>query len=142
MSTQNFSYTFTTSKSPNEVFDTLINPKNWWIDLHDEVITGSSEKINDEFVFDAGNGVHHTVQKLVELISEEKIAWEVTDSNLTFASKTDEWTGTKIRFDISKEDDKTKIAFTHDGLTPEFECYGGCSGAWSQYLEKLEKELN
>lgn len=142
MSTQNFSYTFTTSKSPNEVFDTLINPKNWWIDLHDEVITGSSEKINDEFVFDAGKGVHHTVQKLVELIPDEKIVWEVVESNLTFASKTDEWTETKIRFDISKKDDMTTVIFTHDGLTPEFECYGGCSSAWSQYLEKLDKELN
>ena len=142
MSAQNFSYTFTTSKSPNEVFDTLINPKNWWIDLHDEVITGSFEKINDDFIFDAGNGVHHTVQKLVELVPDEKIAWEVTDSKLTFASKTDEWTGTKIGFDISTKDNHTQVVFTHNGLTPGFECYEGCSSAWTQYLEKLEKELN
>ncbi len=142
MGTQNFSYTFKTSKSPSKVFDTLINPKNWWNDLYNEIITGNSEKINDEFVFDAGNGVHHTVQKLTELIPGEKIVWEVTESNLTFANKTDEWTGTKIRFDISKEDNKTKITFVHEGLTPEFECYGGCSSAWTKYLEKLEKKLN
>lgn len=142
MPTQNFSYTFTTSKPTDEVFNILIDPKQWWIGLHDETITGKSEQPNDVFVFDAGNGVHHTEQKLIEVIPDQKIIWEVTDSNLTFAGKTDEWTGTKIGFDISKEDNATKVVFTHDGLTPEFECYGGCSSAWTQYLEKLEKELN
>ncbi|MCE3076165.1 SRPBCC family protein [Chryseobacterium gwangjuense] len=142
MSTQNFSYTFTTSKPTNEVFNILINPKQWWMGLHDEIITGKSEQPNDVFIFDAGNGVHHTEQKLIEVIPDQKIVWEVTDSNLTFANKTDEWTGTKIGFDISPEDNNTRVVFTHDGLTPEFECYGGCSSAWTQYLEKLEKELN
>ncbi|MCS3869201.1 uncharacterized protein YndB with AHSA1/START domain [Chryseobacterium ginsenosidimutans] len=142
MSTQNFSYSFTTSKSPEEVFNILIDPKKWWIGLHNEIITGNSEKLNDEFTFTAGNGAHHSVQKLVELIPNEKIVWEVIDSNLTFSKKTDEWTGTKIRFETFKENDKTKVVFTHDGLTPQFECYGGCSSAWLQYLKNLEKELN
>ncbi|WEK70256.1 MAG: SRPBCC domain-containing protein [Candidatus Chryseobacterium colombiense] len=142
MSSQNFSYTLTTSKSPNEIFNRLIDPKQWWNGLHDEIITGKSEKINDVFIFDAGNGVHHTEQKLIEVIPDKKIVWEVTDSNLTFASKTDEWTGTKISFEIFKEDHRTKIVFTHDGLTPQFECYDGCSGAWLQYLMQLEKNLN
>ncbi|WBV60614.1 SRPBCC domain-containing protein [Chryseobacterium camelliae] len=142
MPTQNFSYTFTTSKPRDEVFNLLINPKQWWMGLHDEIITGKSEQPNDVFIFDAGNGVHHTEQKMIEAIPDQKITWEVTDSNLTFADKSDEWTGTRIGFDISKEDHNTKVVFTHDGLTPEFECYDGCSSAWTQYLEKLEKELN
>lgn len=142
MPTQNFSYTLTTSKPIDEIFNILINPKKWWIGLHDEIITGKSEHLNDVFTFDAGNGIHHTVQKLIEIVPNQKIVWEVTESNLTFASKTDEWTGTKIGFDISTEGGNTKVIFTHDGLIPEFECYGGCSSAWTQYLEKLEKELN
>jgi len=142
MPTQNFSYTFTTPKPIDEVFNILIDPKKWWIGLHDEMITGKSEQTDDVFTFDAGNGVHHTVQKLIEVIPNQKIVWEVTESNLTFASKVDEWTGTKIDFDISTEDHNTKVVFTHDGLTPEFECYGGCSSAWLQYLEKLDEKLN
>ena len=66
MSTQNFSYTFTTSKSPEEVFNILIHPKKWWIGFHNENITGNSEKLNDEFTFNAGNGAHNSVRKLVE----------------------------------------------------------------------------
>ena len=53
-----------------------------------------------------------------------------------------EWTGTKISFDISTEGNQTKVTFTHNGLAPQFECYEGCSNTWSQYLENLEKELN
>lgn len=140
--TQNFSYSFTTSKSPEKVFNILIDPQKWWIGLHNEIITGKSEKLNDEFTFSAGNGTHNSVQKLIEIIPNEKIVWEVINSNLTFLKKTNEWTGTKIRFDISKENDKAKIIFTHDGLTPQFECYGGCSSAWSQYLENLQAALN
>lgn len=69
MSAQNFSYSFTTSKSIEEVFSTLIDPRNWWIGLHHEIITGKSENRNDEFIFDAGNGVHHTVQRLIESLN-------------------------------------------------------------------------
>lgn len=61
MSTQNFSYTFTTSKSPEEVFNILIDPKKWWIGLHNETITRNSEKLNEEFTFSAGNGAHISV---------------------------------------------------------------------------------
>lgn len=139
MSTQNFSYTFTTSKSPEEVFNILIDPKKWWIGLHNETITRNSEKLNEEFTFSAGNGAHISVQKLVELIPDKKISWKVVGSNLTFLKTPNEWTGTKIIFDISTEGNQTKVTFTHNGLTPQFECYEGCSNACSQYLEKFKK---
>jgi hypothetical protein len=86
--------------------------------------------------------MHFTKQKLVELIPDKKVAWLVTESNLTFASKTDEWTGTHISFDIAKDKDKTKIVFTHIGLVPAFECYDSCAPAWTQYVqERLTKAL-
>lgn len=141
MSTQYFSYTFTTSKPSEEVFNILIDPKKWWIGSHNEIITGNSEEINDEFTFNAGNGAHNSVQKLVELIPYKKIIWEVIDSNLTFLKMPNEWTGTKINFDVSTDGNQTKVTFTHNGLTPQFECYEGCSNAWSQYLENLENYL-
>ena len=142
MSTQNFSYTFTTSKSPEEVFNILIDPKKWWVVFHNEIITGNSEKLNDEFTFSAGNGAHNSVQKLVELIPNKKITWKVIDSNLIFLKIPNEWTATKIGFEISTKGNQTKVIFTHDGLIPQFECYGGCSNAWSQYLKNLELELS
>ena len=73
-----------------------------------------------------------------ELIPDKKIVWMITDSKLTFLKKPDEWTGTRIIFEILKKESKTQLVFTHEGLVPEIECYDSCSPAWSRYLtEKL-----
>jgi hypothetical protein len=141
MSNQNFQYSFITSKNINEVFSYLRNPKNWWVGLFGETIEGKNDSIYDEFSFRAGDGVHYSKQKLIELVVDKKIVWLVTESNLSFLKNTNEWAGTKICFDIEKVGTQTKIIFTHDGLIPNIECYGGCSSAWTQYLKNLQEYL-
>lgn len=139
MTGRNFKYSFITSKNQHEVFTYLINPKNWWAGLFGETIDGESNELNNEFSFSAGDGVHYSKQRLTELVTDKKIVWLVAESNLSFLKNTNEWTGTQICFDIEKEDDKTKITFIHDGLIPQIECYGECSGAWTLYLQNLQK---
>ena len=140
--TQDFTYSFTSSKTPAAVFELLLHIDQWWSGQYEETIKGKSEKINDEFTFRAGGGAHYSKQKLVELIPNKKIVWLVTDSNLSFLSDTGEWIGTKICFDISMEGNQTKVIFTHDGLVPDIECYDACSGGWTKYLKQLKKKLN
>lgn len=141
MTNQNFQYSFTSSKNTSEVVAHLVNPKNWWVGLFGETIEGKSEELNDEFSFRAGDGVHYSNQKLIELIADKKIVWLVTDSKLSFLKNTNEWVGTKIGFDLEKVGDKTKITFTHIGLIPQIECFGSCSSAWTQYLQNLQEHL-
>jgi hypothetical protein len=141
MKKENFTYSFQSSKTPGEIFDLLLNIEQWWSGFYEETINGKSEKVNDEFTFRAGEGAHYTRQKLVELDQNKKIAWLVTDSNLTFLSDPTEWIGTKICFDISAEHNKTKVTFTHEGLVPEVECYDQCSNGWTNYLGKLKGNL-
>ncbi|MBK6700016.1 MAG: SRPBCC domain-containing protein [Saprospiraceae bacterium] len=141
MKNQNFQYKLTTPKNSKEVFAHIINPKNWWIGLYHETIEGKSDDLNDEFSFRAGDGVHYSNQKLIDLLPDKKIVWLVTECNLSFLKNTNEWTGTKICFDIEQVNNKTKITFTHNGLIPLMECYGGCSNAWSKYLQNLEEHL-
>jgi hypothetical protein len=138
---KSFSHSFTTVKSKEEMHSILLNVKKWWSGIYSETIKGNSKKVNDEFSFSAGGGAHYSKQKLVELIPYSKIVWLVTESNLSFLTNASEWVGTKICFDISTNGNKTKVTFTHEGLTPKFECYGGCSGAWTNYLENLEKAI-
>ncbi len=137
-----FSYSFKTSKTADEVYELLLNIDQWWSGLFEENIEGKSKKINDEFSFKAGGGVHYSKQKLVELIPGKKIVWLVTDSNLSFLKAPSEWNGTKICFVISSDKNKTEITFTHEGLVPQIECYDSCSGAWNGYLDNLKKKLN
>jgi Activator of Hsp90 ATPase homolog 1-like protein len=137
MTEKNYQYKTTSFKSTSEVYHFLLNPNNWWVGLYGETIEGKSIALNNEFVFRAGDGVHYSKQKLIEAIPNCKIVWQVTDSELSFIEQKDEWTGTKICFELSDKDNKTEIIFTHIGLVPQIECYDACSGAWNQYFEKI-----
>ncbi|WAC14172.1 SRPBCC family protein [Dyadobacter pollutisoli] len=140
MKNQDFTTTIYVDQTPAEVFNAILNVQGWWSGLYEESFEGGSEKIGDEFSFLAGGGVHYSKQRLIELEQDKKIVWLVTESKLTFVETTNEWEGTKLSFEIFKEDDKTKIVFTHIGLVPEFECFDSCAPAWTGYLQ--EQRLN
>lgn len=143
MASKDFTYTITTDRSPEQVFKAVLNVRKWWVGYYDEVIRGGTEKLDDEFTFLAGDGVHYSKQRLVEVIPNKKVVWLITDSKLTFIGKTDEWVGSKVIFDISEKAGKTRLVFTHEGLTPEAECYDSCAPAWSTYLQnKLQPLIN
>lgn len=136
-----FTTTISSTKSAAEVFAIIKNVRGWWSGLLGEQFEGSSEKLNDEFTFRAGEGVHYSKQKLIELVPGKKIMWLVIESNLNFLDDKQEWTNTKIAFELSEQDGKTNIVFTHIGLHPEIECYEACSGAWSRYIHEQLKAL-
>lgn len=141
MDNKNYSYSFSSAQDAEKIFEILKNVPQWWHGLFGEEITGDHGTLNGDFTFRAGDGMHYSRQRLTELVPSRKITWLVTDSNLTFAHKTDEWTGTKIGFEITPGNGKNTVTFTHSGLIPRMECYDGCSGAWTQYLQRLEEKL-
>jgi len=141
MKRHNFTVSLLVDQSPQEAFRTITNVREWWSGLYSEVIDGPTEQLNDEFTFRAGDGVHYSKQKLVEIIPNKKVVWLVTESELSFLKKKDEWKGTKIIFQIFKKGDKTRVVFTHEGLTPEIECFDACSGAWNLYLQNRLSKL-
>lgn len=126
---------FTTSifvdQSPEQVFDAINNVSGWW----QGEVKGGTEKLNDEFTYQMKD-IHYSKQRLVEIIPNKKVVWLVTESNLSFVKNKSEWTGTRIVFEITEINNKTQLRFTHEGLVPAFECYGGCSGAWGDLIEK------
>ena len=130
MKKQHFTSTIMVDQSPLEVFTAITNVRGWW----SEGIEGNTAKLNDEFIFQVKD-VHYSRQKLTEVIPGKKVVWLVTDSNMSFVNDKNEWTGTKIIFDISETGNKTKLVFTHEGLVPEVECYGACSPAWTEYVQ-------
>lgn len=133
-----FTYKLLTTQSPEHVFNAVRDVRSWWSGLYSESFSGETRELNDEFSFRAGEGAHYSKQKLVEVVPNKKVVWLITESELSFLKQKDEWVGTKVIFEIAEKDGKTELTFTHEGLTPEIECYDSCAPAWSMYLkEKL-----
>ena len=131
MKTSDFTTTILVDQTPEEAFNAINNVCGWW--TGEPGIEGTTDKLNDEFTYDY-KPYHHSRQKITELIPGKKVVWLVTDSNLSFVEDKNEWTGTKIIFDIATKGDKTEVRFTHMGLVPAVECYDGCSNAWGGYI--------
>lgn len=131
MTTADFTTTILVNQTPKEVFTAINNPQDWW----SGEIKGSTDKLNDEFTY-RYKEFHFSRQRIVELIPDQKVVWLVADSQINFVENKNEWTGTKICFEIAEQNNKTELHFTHLGLVPEIECFGGCSNAWSQLIQQ------
>ncbi len=132
MKTSDFTTTILVDQTPEEAFAAINNVRGWW--TGEPGVEGSTDKLNDEFTYDY-KPYHHTKQKIMELIPGKKITWLVIDSEINFVEDKNEWTGTKIMFEISKKADKTEVRFTHVGLVPGVPCYNDCSNAWGSYIK-------
>ena len=130
MNDQGFTTSFSVAQTPEEVFNAINNVRGWW----SGEVNGHTGKLDAQFTYRYKN-MHYTKQQVTEFVPGEKVVWHVTDAELTFVRDKTEWIGTDIVFDISRKDGETVLRFTHVGLVPSFECYGGCSGAWGALVD-------
>ena len=130
MKKDGFTTSFTVAQTPNEVFTAINNVRGWW----SGEVTGETSKLGAEFTY-RYKDMHKTTQRVTEFVPGKKVVWHVTDAELTFVKDKTEWIGTDIVFEIARKDGKTELRFTHVGLVPAFECYGGCSGAWGSLVD-------
>jgi hypothetical protein len=127
---ESFKTSFTVERSPEEVFGAINNVRGWW----SGEIDGVTDRLGAEFTY-RYKDMHRSTQKITEYVPVKKVMWHVIDAELTFVSSKKEWLGTDIVFEIAKKGDKTELRFTHVGLVPAFECYGGSSGAWGTLID-------
>jgi Activator of Hsp90 ATPase homolog 1-like protein len=138
MKDRNFSTAFTIDQTPEEAFAAINNVREWWAGKPG--IEGSTDKLGDEFTY-AYEPHHYSKQKVTELIPGKKVVWLVLESQLNFVKDKSEWNSTKVTFEIAKKGDKTEVRFTHQGLVPDYECYGACSNAWGSIINRSLRSL-
>ncbi len=129
MQTTNYSSNLLVDKTPHEVFNAINDVSAWW-SIH---LVGNTKSLNDEFTVRFGET--YITMKVTESINDKKIVWLVTDCYKHWVKLNKiEWIGTNIVFEISSQNNKTKIDFTHIGLVPELECYDNCEKGWNQFF--------
>lgn len=75
--------------------------------------------------------------KLIELVTDKKLVYQVVDNQFSFTKDKSEWINTKLIFELSNEGDNTEVKFTHEGLVPEYECYNICFDSWEAISKKV-----
>jgi len=118
MERNDFNSSTSANISPDDVIKKICNVPGWW----GVTFAGSAEKQNDTFVvkMTGDSFFNFTVE---ELIPRKRVVWLITDCNMPWYSDKKEWTNTKLIFDLHEHDGGTELKFTHEGLTPELECY-------------------
>ncbi|MCW2924614.1 MAG: ATPase [Thermoleophilia bacterium] len=129
MSEQNLSMTMVTERTPDEVFDAINDVASWWSGQ----VEGDTDRVGAEFTYRYGD-VHHSVQRITQLVPGERVAWHVIEANLPAVEPADEWNGTDIVFDLTPVDGGTELRFTHVGLAPDCACYDRCTAGWDALI--------
>ncbi len=130
MDKQNFHRTILVNASAAEAMKKISQVNLWWA----KNFSGSAGKLNDTFTVRFGETF---VDFLIsELDPNKKVVWKVTDCNLHWIKAKKEWNHTEVAFEISAENNSTKIDFTHIGLVPGAECYHDCEAGWNGHVTK------
>jgi uncharacterized protein YciI len=133
MTDKSYHATIEIAKSPDEVFKSITQEvPNWW---GGKDYSGSSIKLNDAFIINHP-GAHYSKQKLTEVVQNKKIVWWVEESKLDWLRNQDEWTNTRMIFEIIPTGYSSILHFTHEGLVPEKESYDRCSVGWNLVIKE------
>jgi len=128
MENKNFHTAITVNSSAAEAMKKISQVNLWWA----KNFVGSAEKLNDTFTVRFGDTF---VDFLIsELVPNKKVVWKVTDCNLHWINAKKEWVNTEVVFEISPENNQSKIDFTHIGLVPSVECYEDCEVGWTGHV--------
>jgi len=140
MENKNYHRTITVNASAEEAMKKIGQINLWWR----KDFSGTAAKLNDKFTVPFGelNGETSFVDfSISEVEPDKKVVWKVTDCNLPWFKDKEEWNNTEVVFNLSEENGKTTIYFTHIGLVPGVECYEACEKGWDGHITKDLKKF-
>ena len=129
MGNNNFNCSLSANISAAEAIKKISNVPAWW----GVTFSGSSEKPNDTFIIKMG-GESFFNFTVTEFIPGKRVVWLITDCNMPWYADKKEWANTQLIFDLNEHNGITELKFTHEGLTPEVECYKDCAPGWTHWI--------
>ena len=132
METKNdFNSSISAKISADEATKRISQIPEWWgINF-----SGNSKKKNDRFTVKMG-GESFFNFNVEELIPGKRVVWFISDCYMPWYFDKKEWANTKLIFDLSENNGVTTLNFTHEGLTPDVECYKDCNPGWTHWIQK------
>jgi uncharacterized protein YndB with AHSA1/START domain len=114
--------------SPNDTYKALTTREGlagWWT-------TDTQGDFNVGGVVHFRFGKRGTIDmKVLELDPAKRVLWQVVGGP-------QEWIGTKVGFDLSQNDNCTKLLFKHQGWKEQVEFMHHCSTKWALFLMSIK----
>lgn len=129
MGKNSFTCNIAAKTSASEAIKKIGNVPEWW----GVTFTGSAREQHDMFTVTMGGDSFFNFT-VAELIPGKRVIWLVTDCNMPWYADKKEWTNTQLIFDLTEKGNVTELRFTHEGLTPDLECYKDCEPGWTHWI--------
>ena len=121
-------HTLSVNCSPDELFEYLTDQVKLMQWFAPQVIAIPVEGTVAAFAFEFDLNFK---MELVKLEKGKLVEWECVDGYK-------DWTGSKVRFEITQDNETSKLVFIHSGLTNE-EKKDKTTESWKNYLDKLKE---
>lgn len=136
----NTSYTreILVSNTPSAAYRALTSGfTKWWTTSCNPV----SEN-GDQIIFRFGPT--YWIMRASNLVPDKIVELECIEAHHVHAglpsSILNEWEGTKLKWGIQKQNEKTKIILVHEGLMPSLECFEVCKQGWDYFFVNSLKQ--
>lgn len=136
MESNSYTTEFWVDETPDNVFAAIADVRGYW----SPTIDGDTAQQGDEFVY-SDEGIRFSRFRVAEVVPGQRVVWQVLDSHLDFVDEHDEWTGTRVLFEVTPQERGTRLHFTHEGLSPTKECFSACSRGWDGVINQSLKNL-
>ena len=134
MNNMNSNYTreIVVSSTPAAAYKALTTGFDKWWTTGTNQITETGDKITFKF------GPSYWVMRAIKLVSESMVELECIEAHHLHdglpSSILNEWKGSKLKWEIQKRKEKTKIVLVNEGLVPSLECYEVCEQGWDYFF--------
>jgi hypothetical protein len=126
------------SSTPGAVYKALTTGFDKWWTTSCNSISKTGDKITFRF------GPTYWVMRASNLVPDTFIELECIEAHHVHdglpSSILDEWEGTKLKWEIQKQEEKTKIVLVHEGLRPSLECFEVCEQGWDYFFVNSLKQ--
>lgn len=132
---KNYQKTLTINASPQAVYQALTSGfDQWWTPTQGQYFSC----VGDTVKFTFPPQVSYWTFMAKTLTPDSFIELECIEAHHIMLdqleSSTTEWLGSTLQWRLEGQETQTHIHFTHNGLTPELDCYTVCEAGWDFFF--------